>query len=85
MRRSNITPSSYRAWARLFWWKCLRHWSGSANFPLLGIRFQKIMRRCLLKRFPYGVIYHLDEQEILVIAIAHLHRKPEFWRNRLPE
>ena len=39
-------------------------------------------RRCQLKRFPYGLIYEADEAEVLIIAMAHLHRRPGFWRNR---
>lgn len=40
-------------------------------------------RRCRLSRFPYGVIYTQHKDELLVIAIAHLHRKPEYWRKRI--
>lgn len=40
-------------------------------------------RRCRLRRFPYGLIYHADDAEILIIAVAHLHRRPDFWRDRL--
>lgn len=33
-------------------------------------------RRCRLRRFPYGVIYNVDQDTILVVAVAHLHRRP---------
>ena len=36
-----------------------------------------------LKRFPYGVIYATETNEIIVIALAHLHRKPAYWSTRL--
>jgi len=41
------------------------------------------MRRCLLRRFPYGLIYHEELGDILIVAMAHLHRQPEYWRDRL--
>ena len=42
-------------------------------------------RRRRLNRFPYGVIYRLDEAaaSIIVVAIAHLSRDPDRWRRRL--
>jgi plasmid stabilization system protein ParE len=40
------------------------------------------VRRFRLKRFPYGLIYVVLEDEIIVLAIAHLHRRPEYWRSR---
>ena len=40
-------------------------------------------RRCLLHRFPYGVIYQILENEILVVAVACLHREPNYWQDRI--
>lgn len=40
-------------------------------------------RRCLTNRFPYGVVYEVKADTIRVVAIAHLHRRPGFWRERL--
>jgi hypothetical protein len=37
--------------------------------------------RCLTtQRFPYGIIYEATETEILILAIAHMHRRPDYWR-----
>ena len=41
------------------------------------------IRRCRLSRFPYGLIYIIDGGDILVLAVAHLHRRPDYWRDRL--
>jgi len=40
-------------------------------------------RRCRLKRFPYGVVYAIEGENALILASAHLHRKPGYWRARL--
>lgn len=40
-------------------------------------------RRCRLRRFPYGVIYSQDAQGILIVAVAHLHRRPAYWQARM--
>jgi toxin ParE2 len=42
----------------------------------------KDIRRCRLRRFPYGLIYHAAKDEILIIAVAHSHRRPDYWRDR---
>lgn len=40
------------------------------------------LRRCLLARFPYGLIYGQDGKSLVVVAVAHLHRMPRYWANR---
>lgn len=40
-------------------------------------------RRCLAKNFPYGIIYQIKIDHIVVIAIANLHKKPNYWFDRL--
>jgi plasmid stabilization system protein ParE len=40
------------------------------------------VRRCRLNRFPYGLIYSVENGDILVLAVAHLHRRPDYWRDR---
>jgi plasmid stabilization system protein ParE len=37
-------------------------------------------RRCRLHRFPYGLVYSIRGDEILIVAVGHLHREPEHWR-----
>lgn len=39
-------------------------------------------RKCLLHRFPYGVVYQIRTESILVVAVACNHRKPNYWVGR---
>ena len=39
-------------------------------------------RRTLVERFPYQVVYRLAQDEIVVVAIAHLKRRPGYWKHR---
>ena len=39
-------------------------------------------RRCLTNRFPYEIIYTVEADSILILAVANQHRHPDFWRNR---
>ena len=52
------------------------------QFPQAWHPLTPEIRRCRLKRFPYSVVYTLGAGDILVIAVAHQHRKPNYWRNR---
>jgi len=40
-------------------------------------------RRCRTRRFPYGVVYQVRHDGILVVAVMHLRRAPMHWRERL--
>lgn len=51
--------------------------------PLLYEIKYKEVRVCLLKRFPYKVIYFLDNDKIIVLAVFHGHRNPETWKDRV--
>ena len=53
------------------------------RFPKAWHSLGEGIRRCRLSRFPYGLIYTIDNDDILVLAVAHLHRRPDYWRHRL--
>lgn len=40
-------------------------------------------RRCVLRRFPYSLIYMIEESGIRIWAVAHHKRRPGYWLNRL--
>ena len=39
-------------------------------------------RRCRTRRFPYGVIYSVENDTILIAALMDLRRHPDSWNNR---
>lgn len=41
------------------------------------------VRRVLLRRFPYAIVYVELDAEIRLVAVAHTSREPGFWRTRL--
>ncbi len=53
------------------------------DYPTVGIIFSKNTRRCLTKRFPYGIIYQISEDTVRIIAVGHLRRRPEYWEKRI--
>lgn len=51
--------------------------------PEAGSRRGTAARRLLVTGFPYDVIYRVRDEVIEVVAIAHRHRRPGYWRGRL--
>lgn len=41
------------------------------------------VRRILMKRFPFSVVFVTMGQEAVVLALAHHRRRPGYWRQRL--
>ena len=43
------------------------------------------VRRCLTHTFPYGILYTIEAESILIVAVMHLRRRPGYWRDRLSD
>jgi len=52
------------------------------DHPAIGRRFGRRLRRVLLPKFPYGLVYRIDDDRIYIVAVMHLHRRPNYWRPR---
>ncbi|MEI6269858.1 MAG: type II toxin-antitoxin system RelE/ParE family toxin [Methylococcaceae bacterium] len=53
------------------------------DFPKAWLIIEGDIRRALVKRFPYGILYAEDQGLIYIIAVMHLHRDPEYWKHRI--
>ena len=53
-----------------------------AQFPYQFPLVNGTIRRALLKRFPYGIYYSLDHDEVSVTAILHQRRSDDIWNHR---
>jgi plasmid stabilization system protein ParE len=55
------------------------------QYPDAWSALSKNSRRCLVSRFPYGVIYQIKSRSLRIIAVAHLNRRPGYWKERLEQ
>ena len=55
----------------------------AVTYPLSCPEVDPGLRRCLLARFPYGLIYGIDGDTVVIVAVAHLHRLPRYWADRI--
>lgn len=51
--------------------------------PLAGAEVRPGIRRRLLRRFPYAILYSRDSVGVLVIAVMHQRRRPDHWLRRV--
>ena|SRR3990172_7373989 len=40
------------------------------------------VRRCLTRVFPYGVLYTVERDRVLIVAVMHCSREPGYWKTR---
>lgn len=43
------------------------------------------IRRCLTRKFPYGILYTIEQDYILILAIMHCSREPGYWKERVEQ
>lgn len=54
-----------------------------AEYPDAWSEMSINTRRCLMNRFPHGVIFQVKFGTLRIIAVANLHRRPGYWRDRV--
>ena len=52
-------------------------------FPQSYAADKQGVRKRVLRKFPYRLVYRLQEDTVIVVACAHTSRKPGYWQDRL--
>ena len=52
------------------------------SFPQTWPVLEAEVRRCLVHRFPYGVLYSVEPDGVFILAVMHLRRDPDYWKHR---
>ncbi|CAM5245338.1 type II toxin-antitoxin system RelE/ParE family toxin [Rhodanobacter lindaniclasticus] len=53
--------------------------------PLTCASLEQDIRRCLTRVFPYALLYTIEPDKVLIVAVMHCHRQPGYWRHRISE
>ncbi len=53
------------------------------HFPSAWSKFSENTRRCLTNRFPFGIIYQIAGEEVVIVAVMQLNREPGYWKKRI--
>ena len=54
----------------------------SVDFPKAWPVIDGEIRRSLVRRFPFGILYSIEVKGIYVTAVMNLHREPDYWKHR---
>ncbi len=63
-------------------WKFILPSSGQSNFQKAWPVLEGDIRRSLVNRFPYGVLYSEERDKIFIVAVMNLYREPGYWKQR---
>lgn len=55
------------------------------NTPEQFLQVYKTVRKALMKRFPYMVLFVMQPVENIIIGVFHQSSNPEKWQNRADE
>lgn len=47
------------------------------------VRYRRPIKRLILERYPFAVVFYQEDAEVFVVAIEALRRRPGYWRARL--
>jgi plasmid stabilization system protein ParE len=50
--------------------------------PTRYIVIDEDVRRCMIRKFPYGILYTIEQDYILILAVMHCSREPGYWKSR---
>jgi plasmid stabilization system protein ParE len=53
-----------------------------ADFPL-AVPLIRNVRQKILRHFPYNIIYSVEPEMIVIVAVAHQRRRPNYWQSRI--
>lgn len=56
---------------------------GILRNPLISPKLSDNIRRYRVGRFPYAILYQVRSEGILIVAVMHVRRDPNYWRSRL--
>ena len=51
-------------------------------FPKMWPEVSFEIHRCLVRRFPYALLYAIEKDQIMIYAVMHTKRDPDYWKNR---
>ena len=55
----------------------------ASTYPKAWPFIETDIRRAMVRRFPYGILYSEEHDSLFIVAVMNLHRNPDYWKSRL--
>ncbi len=55
----------------------------AVSYPKAWPIIEDDVRRSLVRRFPYGILYAQEDEVIYIVAVMHLRQNPDYWKHRI--
>ena len=52
------------------------------EYPNRYATIDEDIRRCMTRKFPSGILYTIEQDNILILAVMHCSREAGYWKNR---
>jgi len=52
-------------------------------YPIAWTKVENDIRRYLLNRFPFAILYSFEQDAVYILAVMNLHREPGYWKERV--
>lgn len=52
------------------------------QYPHAWTLVRKDIRRYIINRFPYAILYYIDQDKIVVVAVMNSRQQPDYWISR---
>lgn len=53
--------------------------------PFIYPLFDSNFRKCRIEKFPYGIVFRSNDEQIEIIAVVNFKRKPGYWKERIKD
>jgi plasmid stabilization system protein ParE len=82
LRLAAITTSRFLAWVTRLLMRLKVGIRAILSGPEVWRVIEDDVKRYLIHRFPYGIYYTIEGDVVVIWAVKHLHRHPDYWQNR---
>jgi hypothetical protein len=80
----HTTTAKLLVWVTDSWLKSRLQPQSIEQYPEIAPITEEGVQAKVLVKFPYSLMYIVEEHEVYIVAVAHQSKRPAYWADRLP-